>query len=195
MKSTLPTSHGYEPKDAKIASPFPKSAFVDAKKPAFVSNFEFVGSVDTSPYLCVPAALKWRENLGGEDVIMKYCTTLAQDGAKLVAQIFGTEVMQNSTNTLGNCCLSNIRLPISVYTAQQHALQAGMETSEVGAAVRDWMSKTSVEEYDTFVQSLFYNGAWWVRLSGQVYLGMEDMEWAGRTLLGICERVNAGEWV
>jgi len=195
MRSTLPTSHGFEPANAKIASPLPKSAFVDAKKSAYISNFEFVGTIDNTPYLCLPAALAWRENLGGEDVIREYCWTLAREGAKLLAKELGTEVLENETGTLGRCCLSNVRLPISVSGAKQYATKAGIDEAEVGGAVRDWMSKTLIDDYGTFMQSLFYGGAWWVRLSGQVYLEMGDMEWAAQTLKKVCERVEKGEWV
>lgn len=196
MRSTLPTSHGFEPKNSSIASPLPKSAITDAKKTAYVSNFEFVGTIDNAPYLCVPAALSWRENLGGEDVIRKYCWGIAREGAKLVAERLNTEVLENSTGTLGGrCCLSNVRLPISVATAKQHAAAAGLEEADVGGAVRDWMSKTLINDYGTFVQSLFYGGAWWARLSGQVYLDMADMEVAAQTLKKICERAERGEWI
>jgi selenocysteine lyase/cysteine desulfurase len=195
MRSTLPTSHGFEPRNSNIGSPFPKRPFADPKKTAFVTNFEFVGTIDNAPYLCVPAALKWRESLGGEEVVREYCTTLAQEGAKLVARELGTEVLENSTGTLGQCCLSNVRLPISVSTAHQHAAKAGVDAADVGGAVRDWLGTTLIDDYGTFMMSLFYGGAWWVRLSGQVYLDMDDMEWAAQTLRKVCERVDAGEWL
>ncbi|KAF2025646.1 PLP-dependent transferase [Setomelanomma holmii] len=194
MRSTLPTSHGFAPKGTTIASPLPKSAFVDESKTAYVSNFEFVGTIDNAPYLCIPEGLKFREGLGGEEVIRKYCWTLAQQGAKLVGKELGTEVLENSTNTLGRCCLSNVRLPISVATAQAYAAKAGVEEAGVGGVVRDWLSKTLIDDYGTFIQSLFYNGAWWARLSGQVYLEMADFEWAAETLKKVCTRVEAGEW-
>jgi len=194
MRSTLPTSHGFTPKKAQIGSPFPKSAFVDGGKSDYVSNFEFVGTIDNAPYLCIPAALKWREDLGGEDRIREYCWRLAQEGGKHVARVLGTEVLDNSTHTLSRCCMTNVRLPISVTKAQECASKAGIEKDDVGALVRDWMSKTLIDDYGTFIQTLFYNGAWWTRLSGQVYLEMADFEWAAETLKTICKRIDDGEW-
>lgn len=144
----------------------------------------------------MPAALEWRETLGGEEVVMRYCQTLAREGAKVVAKALGTEVLENKAGTLGGeCCLSNVRLPISVTVAQQHAAAAGISEEDVGAKVRDWMAKVAVDEYGTFVQNLFHGGAWWVRLSGQVYLDMSDMEWAAGMLGEVCKRVGEGEWV
>ncbi|KAF1913000.1 pyridoxal phosphate-dependent transferase [Ampelomyces quisqualis] len=190
MRSTLPTSHGFMPLRSTIVSPFPKSS-----KTPFTQAFEFTGTVDNAPYLCVPAALAWREGLGGEDVIRMYCQTLAREGAALVAEELRTEVLENETGSLGGgCCLANVRLPIAVDVAEQHAAGAGIDGCDVGAAVRDWMSKIAIDDYCTFIQSMFYGDAWWARLSGQVYLDMEDMKWAARTLGAICKRVEAGEW-
>lgn len=168
---------------------------MDAKKTEYISNFEFVGTIDNAPYLCVPTALQWRETIGGEEAIRKYCWTLAKQGGELVAERLGTEIMDNKTATLTKCCMVNVKLPISLSKVKDLAKKAGIEESELGILVRDWMSKTVIQDYNTFVQSLFYAGSWWVRLSAQVYLDMEDFEWAATTLAEVCERVNKGEWV
>ncbi|KAI8941709.1 hypothetical protein NX059_002917 [Plenodomus lindquistii] len=194
IRSTLPTSHGFQPSSLKIASPLPKAAAADPSNSAFTANFEFVGTIDNAPYLCVPDAIKWREGLGGEEKIRQYCTTLAQEGAKHVAQVLGTEVLDNSTKTLTQCCLVNVGLPIDVKKAKEVATKAGVEEGDVGLAVRDWLCKVSIEDYNTFIQCMFYDGAWWTRLSGQVYLEMEDFEWAAKTLEDLCKRVEKGEW-
>jgi hypothetical protein len=195
MRSTLPTSHGFEPRSSKIASPFAKTVFVNGKKTVFTKNFEFVGTIDNAPYLCIPAALAWRGRVGGEKVVLEYCQALTREGAKHVAKELGTEVLENQTGTLGGeCCLSNVRLPISVARAKEAAAKAGVDEADLGGAVRDWMSKTLIDDYGTFIQSLFYGGAWWARLSGQVYLDMEDMRWGAETLKKVCARVDAGEW-
>jgi hypothetical protein len=110
------------------------------------------------------------------------------------AEVLGTEILDNKTGTLNQCAMANIRLPISVAKAQEIAAKSGLEKDEVGLAVRDWMCSTLVGEYETFVQIFFYGGAWWCRLSGQVYLDMRDFEWAAQTLKTICERVENGEW-
>lgn len=194
MRSTLPTSHGFEPRDSKIASPLPKSAFVDGSKSAYTSNFEFVGTIDNAPYLCIPEAIKWRESIGGEEKIRQYCWTLAKEGAEHIASVLGTEILDNDTQTLTKCCLSNVRLPISVVKAQEVATKSGLNQDEVGMLVRDWLSRTLIDDYGTFIQTLFYGGSWWSRLSGQVYLEMADFEWAAETLKAICERADRGEW-
>jgi selenocysteine lyase/cysteine desulfurase len=189
VPSTLPTSHGFVPKQAKINSPLPKSS-----KSPFVANFEFVGTIDIAPYLCIPTALKWREELGGEEVVRNYCTTLVQSAAKHVSELLGTEVLDNKTGTLNQCAMANVRLPISVAKAQEVAAKSGLAKDEVGLVVRDWMCSVFLSDYGTFIQTFFYDGAWWGRLSGQVYLDMRDFEWAAQTLKTVCERVENGEW-
>jgi selenocysteine lyase/cysteine desulfurase len=165
-------------------------------KSAWVANFEFVGTIDNSPYLCIPAALKWRESVcGGEKAILQYCHQLAKDAAKRTAEMLGTEVMENSTGTLTDCCLSNVRLPLKFEEVANIAAKAGIEEDEVGVLVRNWISKTLVEEYDTFMAVMFYGGGWWVRWSAQVYLELDDFEWGAEKLKELCGKVMKGEFM
>ena len=90
--------------------------------------------------------------------------------------------------------MSNIRLPISHEKVHSVAAKQGIEKDDAGFAVRDWINRTLVDEYSTFVQTFFYAGTWWVRFSGQVYLEMRDFEWAAQALKKMCERVKKGEW-
>lgn len=57
----------------------------------------------------------------------------------------------------------------------------------------DWMMKTLVNEFRTFVSLFQYNGKLWVRISGQIYLELRDFEWLGGVLKALCERVRMGE--
>lgn len=193
MRSTLPTSHGFVPapvggQAGAIRSPLPPSA-----KTAFVNSFEFVGTVDNGPTLCVPAALEWRKKLTwngkrGEEAVYAYSAHIAREAGEIVSKAFGTEVLENEEGSLNrDCFFSNVRLPLSF---EKDA--GGDEDRAFG--VLTWMTRTLVEEYDTFMGFNFYAGAWWVRLSGQVYLTKEDFEWAARVLGEVCERVRKGEW-
>ncbi|KAF2161163.1 hypothetical protein M409DRAFT_69998 [Zasmidium cellare ATCC 36951] len=184
MRSTLPTSHGFVPREGTaLVSPLPPTS-----KSEFVNNFEFVGTVDNSPYLCLPAALAWRSkvvygDLRGEEAIMRYGEDLALRGGDLVAAALGTEVMQNAEGTLRGCHFANVRLPVRVQS----------EAAEM-VKIAQWISQTLVDEYDTFMAILVHGSKLWVRLSAQVYLTEEDFVWAGRALREVCERVGKGEW-
>jgi len=51
----------------------------------------------------------------------------------------------------------------------------------------------AVKDYDTMIPTKFYAGAIWSRLSGQIYLEVEDFEWAANSLQEMCQRVMKGE--
>ncbi|OAG06052.1 PLP-dependent transferase [Paraphaeosphaeria sporulosa] len=195
IRSTLPTSHGFIPSPSAQFSasknPLPPS---NAPKSDFELNFEFIGTIDASSYLCVPAALKWRESIGGEDTIIRYNQTLAKHGAKRMAEILGTNVLDNETQTLTKCCMANVALPLDAKKMYEIGARAGLEEGEIGIAIRDWMSRAWIDDYKTFMQSMFYAGRWWIRMSGQVYLEMEDFEWAAGVVKEVCARAEKGEW-
>ncbi|KAL1979723.1 hypothetical protein VTN96DRAFT_5245 [Rasamsonia emersonii] len=182
IRSSMPTSHGYQPRERpgkkKISNPLPPST-----KSGFVRMFEFIGSMDYAPYLCVPAALKFRQEVcGGEEAIMSYCTQVARDGSRRVAEILGTEVMRHDQP----CPVVNVRLPIDPPAGDVTAAAA---QARIGA-VNAFVEKMMLSEYKTFVPAFFHNGRFWVRLSGQIYLTVDDFEEVGRQLRDICSRVG-----
>ncbi|KAI1432901.1 pyridoxal phosphate-dependent transferase [Xylaria sp. CBS 124048] len=173
--TTLPTSLGYTSKSGSRFNPLPPSA-----KSAFINNFQFVGTLDTSPLVCVKQAIEWRERvLGGESRIREYNQTLAREGGQVVARILGTEALDNKARSMSRCAMTNVALPIDV--------------SLLSAATLDWMMRTMVKEYKTFIAMITHADRLWARLSAQVYLDLDDFEWAGRILLELCERVKKGE--
>ncbi|TKA73791.1 hypothetical protein B0A49_05141 [Cryomyces minteri] len=211
MRSTLPTSHGYVPTPRPgrvINNPLPPSA-----KSAFVTNFEFVGTIDNTPYLCIPAALAFRQRLAhggkrGEAAVAAYCFELARAAGQLTASILGTNVLAkvDTGDRTEECCFSNVRLPLeyaSVTNATSATSATNLTSGDVGAAkgncdsairIAQWISQVLVHEYATFIAIIFYGDAWWVRLSAQVYLDLADFEWGAGVLKKVCERVRAGEW-
>lgn len=159
-------------------------------KTDYITNFEFVGSIDNAPYLCIPAALSYREKIGGEKAILSYCHDLARKAANRAAEILGTEVMENEEGTLGDCCLSNVKLPLN-----PEDVIAIAKTDAVGFAVNSWLSAVMVNEYGTFMAFIFYGNAWWVRFSAQTYLELKDFEWAAAVLREVSARVLRGEFL
>lgn len=182
LRTTFPTGFGF------VAQPDP---------PNFVANFASLGTLDDTPYLCVEAALNWRSKLtwngeAGEEAIMKYTQDLARRGGRVVASILGTEVLENETGTLGDCNLTNIRLPLSTSSLTS----GGDELAKIAA----WIQKTMAFEYLIAVNVFLYSSALiqddavWVRLSSQVYLSLSDFEKAGHALKAVCGRASSGEW-
>ncbi|KAK4449788.1 putative L-cysteine desulfhydrase [Podospora aff. communis PSN243] len=203
IRSTLPTSHGFVPANAcgNRINPLPPNG-----KSVFVNAFEFVGTLDNAPYLCVKDSIRWREEvLGGEKPIMEYQERLAREGGKKVAEFLGTKVLENEQGTLGRCAMVNVGLPIAVQgngtgleqgkarDADADGLPGVVPRGDEGV-VTNWIQKRLIEEYGTFVALFVYRGRWWARLSAQVYLGVEDFEWVGKPLKDLCERVARGEY-
>ena len=182
IRSSFPTSHGFIPtlRPGKIPITNPLPSF---GKPAFVETFEFVGTMDYSPYLCIPAALKFRSEIcGGEEKIMEYCHSIAYHGAQKVANILGTEVLNNEEGTLTwQTCMVNIRLPLT------QGEDVGPEHRGVVVA---HISKELVNNYGGFIATVFHNGAWWARVCGQIYLDMDDFEYCGRCLQEVCDKIK-----
>lgn len=182
LRTTFPTGFSF------VAQPDP---------PNFAANFASLGTLDDTPYLCVEAALAWRSKLtwngkAGEDAIMSYTRDLAQRGGRAAAAILGTEVLENHDATLGECSLTNIRLPLESSSAGP----SEEELTKIGA----WIQQTMTFEHLTAVNMFVYHSdvlkgkAIWVRLSAQVYLNLLDFERAAHALKMVCQRASAGEW-
>jgi selenocysteine lyase/cysteine desulfurase len=193
IRSTLPTSHGYLPiptkSDLADGKP-PLNPLPPTTKPPFVANFEFVGTIDNTPYLCVAEAIKWREQVcGGEKAIYEYCRDLVRKGAKTVASILGTEVLENEEDNLQDCCMSMILLPIGMQG------KGGDISTAEEPALSVWLNETLIHQYNTFLAITFFQGQFWVRLSAQVYLDHDDFEWAGNVLKDLSQRANKREFL
>lgn len=149
--------------------------------------FEFVGTVDNSPQLCIPAALKFRTQVcGGESAIMAYSHRIARSGADLIASRLGTDVLAREN---GDCCLYNVRLPIVVGKGVARAGEVEVENEHAGK-VRMYVMDTLQAEFETAIPVVFYNGWWWARVSGQVYLEIGDFEVGAGALEEVCRRVG-----
>jgi hercynylcysteine S-oxide lyase len=195
IRSTLPTSHGFVPRDpdSTFINPLPSNT-----KSPFVANFEFVGTLDNTPYICVPEALKWRQQAcGGEEAIRKYCQELVMEGSRKMAEVLGTEIMDNKAGTITQCCMVNVRLPLQISLSQETRTEQGEYVVKPGYGdqATAWMLDILMDEYKTFIAIYYFQDAWWARMSGQVYLEMADFEWAGRILKELCERVGKSEYL
>lgn len=178
IRTTYPTSWGYErpAERAEVESHI-----------YFLRLFEKVSTTDNTPYMCVPIALKFRNEVcGGEASIRNYCEDIARRGGKLMASILSTEVLETKSGTAQQCCFANVRLPLTLS-------ELGVTESE-GRTVATWIQERMPAEHDTFIPTRFYAGEFWSRVSGQIYLTLNDFEWAAKILLELCGRAKAGEW-
>jgi selenocysteine lyase/cysteine desulfurase len=195
IRSTLPTSFGLVPKDTFIKPtivPRPDSGLGDS---AYISNFAYYGTLDNSAIYCVPEAVRFRKEVcGGEDKIRRYCRELVWEGSEIVASTLGTRMMDVPSQ---DSPMVNVLLPLALTSEGKLVLdaQASVEPNKAevsSAQIVDWLGRTMVNRYDTFMATMEYQGSMWVRLSGQIYLERDDFVKAGETLKTLCEEVRAG---
>jgi hypothetical protein len=90
--------------------------------------------------------------------------------------MLGTQVMENSTKTL-TANMVNIELPAFV-------------SSKPDSQIPAYYQKKSLYEYSTIFHVYKISNKWWVRLSGQVYLDLDDFKKAGEALLAVTRELN-----
>ena len=119
---------------------------------------------------------------------MNYCMQVAYEGGRRAAELLGTELFDNKARTMTKCALVSVRLPLAT----------GSEEGEIGeedaGLVTQWIAKISTEAFDTFLVTVYYRGDWWWRISGQVYLSIEDIIWGAQVMKELCERVKKGDY-
>lgn len=203
LRTSFPTSHGY-------TSPADRGHGTHAGKTDFEMLFEFVATADDTPYMCVPAALDFRKRIcGGEEVIYKYLHTIAQEGGDVVAGIVGTDIMQEpglsnpiEQSDIRRCAMVNVRMPLAFKDDQEvnpHVPDPSSSPFPLlsikdATPVCEWMQAKLIKEFDTFAKFYPHGGWLWLRISGQIYLEIEDFEWIGNIARSLCERVGSGEW-
>ncbi|KAK2592357.1 hypothetical protein QQS21_009937 [Conoideocrella luteorostrata] len=175
LRTTLATSHGFIPKLALRTNPLPSST-----KSAYVNSFEFVGTKDNGPYLCVKDAIAWRRDVG----------------IKIVADALGTEGLDNSKGTMTNCAMGNVALPVWVGEKGAGAKDTDVVVpKEHQAVVFQWIGETLVKDYKTFMSLFMIGNRYWIRISAQIYLEARDYEVAAGILKELCERIGKKDYL
>ncbi|KAJ3096813.1 hypothetical protein HDU97_005557 [Phlyctochytrium planicorne] len=159
------------------------SIYVGGHTPEWKRSFLWMGTSDVSRYLSSLEAFRFREWIGGEDKIMKYCHHLAVQGGGLVANMWGTEVMPRpgsqgyGRSTEGyerSVAMVNVRVP-----HEDTPRADGQSRSEYLSTLQELL----MNKFGMAVYLYQHNGEWYARLSAQVYNDLRDFEKVGRTLL------------
>ncbi|ORZ09240.1 PLP-dependent transferase [Absidia repens] len=144
----------------------------------FQLEFSWPGTCDFSSFMCINhGTIGFPTNPGGEDKIQEYCHQLAVDGGKEVANILGTEVMENEEKTL-TVAMVNVRLP----------LVPNQRYSE-NDIVQAFIDKL-LYQHNCMAPAYFHNKTWYTRLSAQVYNDLDDFRLVGKALLAVCNELQ-----
>ncbi|KAJ6601260.1 pyridoxal phosphate-dependent transferase [Mycena vulgaris] len=164
IKSTFPTSAAY-------LSPAERTSSY------FVDQFDWIATIDFVPYLSVATALDFRQWLGGEDRINKYCRELAAQGSKRLAQMLGTSGMVLAPTGEMTLNMVNIHLPLPPnLKPKAHVLKKMREKM---------ILERKISAPIFFIQET----GWWVRCSAQVWNEIGDFEKLGEVLVAVCAEV------
>ncbi|KAF2746058.1 aminotransferase family protein-like protein [Sporormia fimetaria CBS 119925] len=186
IRTSIPTSHGYQ-----YANQPPEDT---GGRTAFIYLFDYVATIDYTPYLCIPAALEFRSKVcGGEAKIREYCYEIAVKGAQCMANILCTSVMSTQSGTMRQCAFANVELPLVFKSKEEVDRSKGELDADEAVRVGAWIKKTAAMELDAYLQTAFHAGKLWVRVSGQIYLELEDFRWVAPRLRLLCERARSGE--
>lgn len=188
IRSSLPTSHGFVPLPKENGKPIFNPLPMGKKSP-FVLLFEFVATLDSSPYFCIEEALRFRKEVcGGEEKVMEYCGKISDEAGRRAVEILGTGLLENAEGSLNRCAFTNVRLPLGI------GLGDGEVPEQNAQRVVNWMAQQLVEKYDMYTALYYHGTSFWVRLSGQIYLEIEDFDRGVYALKELCERVQRGEY-
>lgn len=65
---------------------------------------------------------------------------------------------------------------------------------EDAPAIVRWIIDRALIQFDIPIMTKFHAGAVWIRLSGQIYIELQDFERAADVLKRLCEQVNNNIW-
>lgn len=194
MRSSIPTSHGFQPlpeilEKKQYISPYE----LPASKNPFVFQFSYTGTIDNGPPLCIPAALRFRQEIcGGEEAIRVYCQMLAREGEKLAVDILQSRPL--SIPETKRTAFANVRLPLEIASSVDKENGHPVPLSDVGKVI-DFILERLAKDYSTFVNIAFISGSLWARLSAQVYLELKDFEYGAQALKELCDKVANKEYL
>ncbi|KAI1800364.1 putative aminotransferase family protein [Daldinia bambusicola] len=189
IRTTLPTSHKFRPRKELGSRQKTTKSEEEEEARLFAEMFDFTGTDDTTAWLCVQAAIDFRDKVcGGDAAIKKYCHDVAQRSAEAAAEILGTSIMDTPGSCMRDCFFANVRLPLELGTDGP-----GKVDPAHADKVCDWFKETGSRESGMYFQTEFYRNVWWWRISGMVYVDVDDFKRGAEVLKGLCERVRNGE--
>lgn len=179
---SIPIGHGY----ISSTQPFVPSPVNTNPEGQWVTEHEWIGTIDWSGYLSVVAAFEFIDQCGGPRRIRDYCRNLAVKGGQAVADILGTEILGiEGSDYIAN--MVNVKLPLSVpdESSPTHIEELAAQRQ----ALLDRLLERDCFPYP-FVMTSRGRKQWWCRFSAQIYLDLDDFRQGAMVLKEVCENLR-----
>jgi hypothetical protein len=179
---SIPIGHGY----ISSTQPFVPSPVTTNPEGQWVTEHEWIGTIDWSGYLSVTAAFEFIDQCGGSQRIREYCRDLAVQGGQAAAEILGTSVLGiEGSHYIAN--MVNVRLPLSVpdESSPTHVEELAAQRD----ALLDRLFERDCFPYP-FILTSRGRKQWWCRFSAQIYLDLDDFRQGALILKEICESLQ-----
>ncbi|KAJ9060166.1 hypothetical protein DSO57_1033805 [Entomophthora muscae] len=138
--------------------------------PDFKRSFSWPGTHDFSLWLCTPAALRFRQELG-DSAIREYCHTLAWQGGHRVAKILGTKVLGDKSQ-MG--FMANVLLPVTDFG------------TDISLPIIEYLWSN----HKVRTKIILFQNQWYTRISAQIFNTEEDFVKLATCLLEALHALN-----
>jgi len=125
---------------------------------SFIDKYGYTGTRDYTPFCSIGASLDFRAWVG-EERIITYIHDLIVAAGKELAALWGTEMLTEDEAMIGP--MVNVRLPTNNAQLAMNLTRALFEANQM------------------YIVVIELNGTFWTRLSGQIYLEMDDFRSMG----------------
>jgi selenocysteine lyase/cysteine desulfurase len=133
---------------------------------------------DFPPYLAIVDAIDFR-NKFGEQKIVAYIHSLAQIGGRRLANTWGTNVLGlGADHSLIDVAMTNVRLPVTTPLPDSSILTPAQ------------LANSIFSNYHTWVPIFEFEGAWYCRISAQIYNEESDIIYYGNAVITTLHTFN-----
>ncbi|KAG7195272.1 uncharacterized protein KQ657_003798 [Scheffersomyces spartinae] len=142
-----------------------------------VDKFQYVNLKNYPIVAVIPTAIEVRKEMGGEEAINSYCSSLAENVGKELSNLWGTKKVIYSPQL----AMVNIQLPV-----------VPLDPLDPSNSMQLWMCEKMCSK-GTFAPTFKVEGEWYVRFSCQVYNELEDFIKTGKILLDTINEWNSNQ--
>eukprot|EP00045_Choanoeca_perplexa_P008662 m.81448 g.81448 ORF g.81448 m.81448 type:complete len:451 (-) comp14573_c0_seq3:101-1453(-) len=160
----------------------------------YMRDFLYTGTRDYTPFAALEAALDFRTSLGGDGPIYNHMVDQARQGATELQSLWKTRLsaplnMSDAMLTVElPACLGAQASTLMTDLAQEYNIQIVVFQMPGAQQATSSALFPSKKTPTTSSDGVLADGAWWVRISAQVYTELDDIRRVGTIVEQLCER-------